>query len=147
MAQTAMPEFCAGTDGEQSSRLADRIRQVLRATRKPVSAYQLTELLQQQTGFRHFPNSVYRALRSLAAEGEVLQVVSVNGWLYRATPPCSSALLLLCKGCGGAQQIALPELDTAIAHIGNLCSFKILQSFIEVEGMCENCGLTPALPD
>lgn len=120
-------------------RLADRVRNVLGRVHGPVSAYVIAEMLQNETGRRHFPNSIYRSLRLLAAEGEVIQVVSAHGWLLRTSEPFAPIMLLLCNICGGAEQIGRPQAANAIAFMGTSSGFSITGTHIEVLGTCRNC--------
>ena len=121
--------------------LSDRVRQALGRQCKPVSAYAITEALQQETGKRHFPNSIYRSLQWLATKGEVLQVVSVNGWLLRTAAPSAPTMILLCKNCGVAQQLVQPEVLHAIQVVGKSSGFKVRETHVEVLGTCQDCNI------
>jgi Fur family zinc uptake transcriptional regulator len=122
--------------------LSDRVKHVIGRQAKPISVYAITDLLQQETCQRHFPNSIYRALRRLANQGEVLEVVSMNGWLLRKPNLEGPIMLLLCRKCGGAEQVVQTETGSAIESVAAPWGFTVKRTHIEILGSCRACNTT-----
>jgi Fur family zinc uptake transcriptional regulator len=124
----------------RSTRLSDQITLVLRQTHKPLSAYDIADLLTNETGRKHFSNSVYRVLRVLHDKGEVLKVISVNGWLLRDANLVTPVLLAICNQCDATEQIQMAEIDSTIEAISELNDFRKGKLHLEISGLCSGCA-------
>jgi Fur family zinc uptake transcriptional regulator len=124
----------------KSTRLSDQIKLVLGQTHKPLSAYVIADLLTSETGRKHFANSVYRVLNDLLARGDVLKVISVNGWLLRDANLAAPVILAVCSRCIETRQVQIADIDQMITDLAGLADFRVSVLHLEVLGVCDDCA-------
>jgi Fur family transcriptional regulator, zinc uptake regulator len=112
------------------------VLEVLRTERKPLSAYDLLDLL-RGTRLRAAVQ-VYRALEKLSQAGLVHRVESLNAFVVcdcahdKSTPG-----FMLCTCCGDVEEFDAGKTMSAVKP--KLKQFKIQHPSLELKGLCANC--------
>lgn len=122
--------------GRQLSHL---LKPLLAKADRPMGAYELAMKLSAATGKHQFPNSIYRALHRLRDEGDVIELVSSNRWVWRGTQEQGPVLALICTACGACMPQSDPELAAGLKKIAAEQGFRVSRMHLEVEGRCSNC--------
>lgn len=118
--------------------VADRLRAMLSPSR-PLSAYQLTQILGEQMQRRSYANTVYRVMATLVASGEAVPLVSVKAWL-RPTLAERAPIILLCRECKSALQVEADDVAQKLRRICDQNNFAPACTFAEVVGVCGQCN-------
>jgi Fe2+ or Zn2+ uptake regulation protein len=133
------------TPGGQSP-LADRVKWILGQSAAPIGVYALTDLLTPETGRKHFPNSIYRALQRLALECDVLEIVSAKGWVHRQPGSSGPTIPCLCSACGRAQRVPADEFGGPLNTLSADRRFRMTEVHLERLGLCARCRPASAPP-
>lgn len=124
-----------------------RIRDLLVAAQKPLSAYDVIDALRKDG--RLAPPTVYRALQKLIDEGLAHRLETQNA--YVACRRCDAAHshphdhghragFMICRACGKAMEFGGAEIDAVLARaaVGN--GFSAERVAIEIQGLCADCA-------
>lgn len=122
------------------ARLPERVLWALREERRPIGVYQLAQKLTTVTGRRHHPNSIYRVLHTLNERRAVFNVASARGWIVRSLDDPGAAIILVCRVCGGAQQLPVGAVENDLAKAVSATRFKPSLYHVEVIGTCRACA-------
>lgn len=126
---------------EQNLRLTRSRRRVLELiwlSHRPVGAYQLLEMLQDQGSAA--PPTVYRALDFLLQHGLVHRISSMNAYIG-----CSQAdkphvgQFLICKNCHSLAELDDPDVTRSIEASARQAGFVVHEQVIEINGLCPRC--------
>ncbi len=130
-------ELCQ-QQGKRLTAIRRRVLELIWQQHKPVGAYELLEMLQQQQ--RCAPPTVYRALDFLLDLGLVHRIASLNAYVG-----CSRlgskhhGQFLICEQCHALAELDIPEITAAIAQKADVSGFIAGQQIIEVLGLCPDC--------
>ena len=113
------------------------LRIIARSTR-PLGAYALLVLLQDEVGRKHTPPTIYRALDFLLEIGSILRVESRNAYILRDRP--GSPVLFLCDTCDSSVAVESPGLAELIESNAATLKFHIARPVIECSGTCDRCA-------
>ena len=113
------------------------LRIIARSTR-PLGAYALLVLLQDEVGRKHTPPTIYRALDFLLEIGSILRVESRNAYILRDRP--GSPVLFLCDTCDSSVAVENPGLAELIESNAATLKFHIARPVIECSGTCDRCA-------
>lgn len=84
--------------------------------------------------------TTYRILQSLAEHNEVDVLKTADGEaIYRKCQVDHHHHHLLCRSCGAAEELEVPDLEEWASEIGAKFGFSDVQHVIEVTGICSNC--------
>lgn len=126
---------------QQNKRFTTIRRRVLKLVwrqHKPIGAYQLLELLQQNN--RTAPPTVYRALDFLQQLGLVHRIASLNAYVGCSRPhKPHDGQFLICEACHALAELDAPEITAAINQSAAVSGFKTARQTIEIMGLCPNC--------
>lgn len=130
---------------ERSLRLTAQRREafnVLRASKNPLTAYELLALLEAQQGRKLAPLTVYRALDFWVEQGFVHKIASSHSYAICDHPEdeCHASMHLVCTACGAGQELSLPDIDKALAHVASRHNFTTQQHIVELQGLCGQCA-------
>ncbi len=107
---------------------------------QPVGAYALLDDLREM-GRSAAPPTVYRALNFLQQQGLVHRLANDNTYIACAHPQQQHAgLFLVCRACGGAQEVHTRQVDNAIARQARPFDFQVERAAVEVIGLCASCA-------
>ena len=115
-----------------------RIAEVLRAARRPLSAYDLVEQLRDEGV--NAPTTVYRALNRLIAAGYVHRLESLNAFVSCARE-CrhGTAVFAICDACGAVTEFADDLVSGRLVMWADVAKFTLERTTIELRGRCNAC--------
>jgi len=113
---------------------------VLTKSSKPLTAYQILEKLKKQ-GISG-PPTVYRALETLQAQGQVHRIESVNAFVAchgHQDNHAHASSFILCSDCGNVEEIHDQKLTILLGKLGEKMKYHITRQTVELLGLCPNC--------
>ena len=118
---------------------ADRILDFLKNQNKPLTAYEILEMMREQ-GIRA-ATTVYRALDKLHERGSIHRIESLNAW----TVCCGShknkiPVFEICNDCGDVKEHLDQRLTDNIKNLSFRTGFKANKPVLEIHGLCGNCS-------
>lgn len=142
-------ELCQTLGGRFTALREDIYRLILSAGR-PLGAYDLINLLQQerlqnpaQTSKKSSnvaPPTVYRSLDFLLEFGLVHQLSSINAYIPCCHPRAQhAAAFLICQNCNKVQELSNPPISQMIEFSQSQLNFAVKKSMIELSGLCNDC--------
>jgi len=124
---------------EQDKMIADALRGVGR----PVSAYELIDELRDQASLA--PQTVYRALDRLIADGKAHRLESLNAFVACRHPSHEgAAVFAICNDCGTATEFAEPAAVERLAGWARKAKFAVERMTLELRGRCHACTVRAA---
>jgi Fur family zinc uptake transcriptional regulator len=135
--EMAGPKSGAGRSKDQL------IARTLREADRPLSAYELMELLRDQGV--NAPTTVYRALSRLIAAGHVHRLESLNAFIC-CTRNCrhDMAVFAICEACGAVAEFDDDVVAERLAGWAHTAHFSLERTTIELRGRCQSCGPVPS---
>ncbi len=120
------------------------IAQTLRDAHRPLSAYDLIELLRDQGV--NAPTTVYRALNRLIAAGQVHRIETLNAFVC-CTGNChrEAVVFAICETCGTVTEFDDDIIAGRLTNWVEGAKFSLQQTTIELRGRCEACRTEAAL--
>lgn len=107
---------------------------------KPLGAYALMSMLEQEDTRRVAPPTVYRALDFLLENGLIHRVHRLNAYIGCPDPEKPHAgNLLICRACGIAQEVEALALSKSLQQVAEDCAFTAEDHTLEVVGLCKQC--------
>lgn len=128
---------------ERGVRLTERrktVLQLLYASDKPISAYQL---LGQMRGVMKNPGppTVYRALDFLLEQGLVHKLENLHAYVVCAHPDRPHAnQFFICDACGNVTEVEAVSVDESLQAVSRTLGFRIKRPIVEVLGTCAHCN-------
>jgi len=136
----AAAERSCKRNGHRLTKLRRRVLELVWASHKPVKAYEILTLLQQERDSAA-PPTVYRALEFLQNEGLVHRIASLNAFVGCGEPARNhNGQFLICRECGMVGEMDDEELTSLIAGKARGLGFQVDREMIEIQGLCENCS-------
>ncbi len=119
-----------------------RVFDILLKAHRPVGAYELIDLMGDETGRRPAPISIYRALDFLVDTGRVHRLASRNAFLacghrHGADEPVA---FLICDACGKVLERTSAALAANVGDLTEKAGFRPRAQVIEIAGRCADCG-------
>jgi Fur family transcriptional regulator, zinc uptake regulator len=114
---------------------------VLSQARKPLSAYDLLNLL-RDAGLRS-PLQVYRALERLIANGAVHKIESTSTFAVCSHENCGThghAIFAICTRCGETLELHDPQIDQLLRDLSSRHRFSTHSTVVELSGLCQACS-------
>ena len=119
-----------------------RVLELIWREHKPVGAYDLLHVLQQERRGAA-PPTVYRALDFLQEQGLIHRIEFLNAYMGCDDPENPHVgHFLVCRLCGNAFELADPRIEATIAESSEALGFVAEQSMVEVKGVCTECRKT-----
>lgn len=128
-----------GTDGPALMHLRDVIVQILRASDRPMGAYDIAKRISQIKGQKCHANSVYRVLDPMIRSGEIQSIVTERSYAFTAQKPCS-LLWCICRNCKAILPLNADAIHQSLDEAARSCSFQPAQRHVELVGLCANCA-------
>lgn len=117
------------------------VLRIIARSNRPLGAYALLVLLQEDVGRKHTPPTIYRALDFLLEIGSILRVESRNAYVLRDHPERpGSPVLFLCDTCDSSVAIENSGLAELIESNAATLKFHITRPVIECSGTCDRCA-------
>lgn len=140
-------ETACARRGERLTPLRRRVLELVWRGHRPIGAYDLLALLQDERG-RVAPPTVYRALDFLCEQGLVHRLDSLHAFIgcghideHMADRGDGrhAAHFLICQDCGVAVEVRDGQLNGAISGLAGRAGFSIADQTIELSGCCADC--------
>ncbi len=108
---------------------------------KPITAYELLDLLSLDGKKRVAPPTIYRALDFLIEEGFVHRLESLNAFIGCSDPEhLHQGHFLICTQCRTVKEINEKTLHDKIKDVANNEGYQLDHSMLEIMGKCVNCN-------
>lgn len=136
-----LAELRCAERGERLTSARLTVYEVLCASDRPLSAYELIALLAERQNRRIAPTTVYRHLDFLMRLGLVHRLESAHAYL-----PCNhpgqahESQYLVCSDCGHVDEIESRRLGTLLNKIADQHGFRPENAVVEVKGLCGSCA-------
>lgn len=129
-------------NGTRLTELRRRVLELVWTGHKPVTAYELLDLLKQERGSAA-PPTVYRALDFLREQGLIHRIEALNAFIGCLNPEEDHrGGFLICSRCHSVEEIRDSRpLRDAIRNEARERNFKVTASMIEVLGLCAACQM------
>lgn len=116
------------------------IAAALRDAGRPVSAYELIDQLRGEALLA--PQTVYRALGRLIAEGQAHRLESLNAFVACRHMKHSdeTAVFAICETCGAVREFEHAEAIASLRAWAKLADFRIRHMTLELRGLCSSCA-------
>jgi Fur family zinc uptake transcriptional regulator len=109
------------------------IVEALRGVGRPVSAYELIEELRDQASLA--PQTVYRSLDRLIADGQAHRLESLNAFVACRHPSHEgAAVFAICDDCGTVTEFNEPAAVERLAAWARKAKFAVDQMTLELRG-------------
>jgi Fur family zinc uptake transcriptional regulator len=119
------------------------IVEALRGVGRPVSAYELIEALREEATLA--PQTVYRSLDRLIADGQAHRLESLNAFVACRHPShVGAAVFAICNDCGTVTEFDEPEAVERLRAWAKKARFAVDQMTLELRGRCRACAVRPA---
>lgn len=134
---TAPPEATNRRHGRNRQLVLEALEQA----QKPMSAYELLELLRED-GLRS-PLQVYRALEQLIEDGTAHKIESLSAFALCTRAGCGSdghAIFAICTKCGRAEEFHDHALERVLRRLARKEGFRTKAATVELSGLCVTCA-------
>jgi Fur family transcriptional regulator, zinc uptake regulator len=119
------------------------IVEALRGVGRPVSAYELIDRLREKATLA--PQTVYRSLDRLIADGQAHRLESLNAFVACRHPSHEgAAVFAICDDCGTVTEFDEPVAVERLAGWAKKAKFAVDQMTLELRGRCRTCAARPA---
>ena len=127
--------------GAKMTELRRRVLELLWASGRPTSAYQLIEAVKLRDSRPVGPPTVYRALEFLMAQGFVSRIETLNAYVPCLHPERDhDCLFFICSGCRASVEFEDPRIGGLLAEDAAGLGFVATRRTVEVGGMCARCA-------
>ncbi|MCK4623171.1 MAG: transcriptional repressor [Desulfuromonadales bacterium] len=124
--------------GQRFTIIRRRVLELVWQQHKPVGAYELLEMLQQNG--RTAPPTVYRALDFLQQMGLVHRIESLNAYVGCTHPGVPhDGQFLICESCKALVELDAASISSAIEQSALESGFETHRQTVEILGLCPNC--------
>jgi Fur family zinc uptake transcriptional regulator len=114
------------------------IVEALRDVGRPVSAYGLIEELRDKASLA--PQTVYRSLDRLIAEGQAHRLESLNAFVACRHPAHEgAAVFAICNDCGTVTEFNEPSAVERLSAWAQKAKFAVDAMTLELRGRCRQC--------
>lgn len=119
------------------------IATALREAGRPVSAYELIDQLRSEVVLA--PQTVYRALQRLIAEGQAHRLESLNAFVAcrHEHHTADATVFAICESCGKVSEFDREEAVRSLDAWARSSAFTVRQMTLELRGRCAACADPP----
>ena len=115
----------------------------LRGVGRPVSAYELIDRLRDKALLA--PQTVYRSLDRLIADGQAHRLESLNAFVACRHPSHEgAAVFAICEDCGTVTEFDEPQAVERLQAWARKAKFAVDRLTLEIRGRCRMCATRPA---
>ena len=131
--------------GGRMTRQRRAVLQRLLAANRPVSAYELRDMLRPDDA-AITPASVYRCLDFLVELGLVHRLETTRSFIACDHPDHPhSVQFLICRLCGTVVEAQDMRVTDAAERLGQRLGFALDHPTVELTGVCASCKISPVL--
>ncbi len=118
------------------------IVQALKGAGRPVSAYEIIDKLRDEATLA--PQTVYRALDRLIAQGAAHRLESLNAFVACSHEAhVGTAVFAICNRCGTVTEFNEAKATQALAKWAENSHFTVASMTLELRGTCADCTASP----
>lgn len=140
-ALVAAREICESRD-TRFTPLRRKVLELVWAGHKPVTAYELLDMLSNAGNKRVAPPTVYRALDFLMEEGFVHRLESLNAFIGCPDPAHKhQGHFLICRDCRTVAEVNDTKLTGRISKAAQAHGYSCETSMLEIMGLCASCQI------
>jgi len=126
--------------GQRLTETREAVLRLLLGENRPMTAYELLDMLGQRTGRMRNPPTIYRALEFLLGEGFVSRLESLNAYTICSNMGQPHAcLFFICRCCGEAAEVAEVRVEALLTEVASGIGFRADHPVVEVDGLCRQC--------
>jgi len=119
------------------------IIEALRGMGQPASAYELIDQLRHKATLA--PQTVYRSLDRLIAEGQAHRLESLNAFVACRHPSDhGAAIFAICDECRSVTEFNEAGAVNSLAAWAKKAKFDVRQMTLELRGRCRSCARSAA---
>ncbi len=138
-AVVAARKICAARE-TRFTPLRQQVLELVWGGHRPVTAYELLDMLSDTGKKRVAPPTVYRALDFLMEEGFVHRLESLNAFIGCPDPAHKhQGHFLICRECRTVTEISDNRLMSNISKAAEGHGYSCEHSMLEIMGLCGNC--------
>lgn len=127
--------------GLRWSETRTQVYQTLLMAHRPLTAYELLNLVSQKYERSTKPASVYRSLEALMDIGVVAKIESANSFIACQNPENSHQhIFLICEQCGKIDEIADHGMSKQLLKEASSMGFHAKRQILELHGLCGACS-------
>jgi len=127
--------------GEQWTAMRSDVFAGLAAQDRPVSAYDIAEVVGKIRSKRVAANSVYRILDLFVRTNLANRIESANAYLVNSHPGCQhDCVFLICDDCGQADHFDDDTITGALREAGAKAGYTGVRPVVELRGLCRDCA-------
>ena len=116
-----------------------KVLEILLEEHRAIGAYAILEKLRLD-GFSSQPPVAYRALDFLVEHGFSHKIERLNAFVACSHPGAShTPAFMICRQCDAVAETESEASDSELSKIAKSSGFKIEQTVIEAEGVCQIC--------
>lgn len=131
----------AQKSGLRWSETRTQVYQALLMAHKPVTAYELLDLVSKRYDRSTKPASVYRSLEALIDLGVIAKIESTNSYIACQNPECHHQhVFLICDTCGDTEEIADHGISRQLLKEAGERGFSAKKQILELHGLCHGCA-------
>ena len=117
------------------------VREILAASDKPVTAYDIIPILSKKLEHAIAPTTVYRALNHLTAHNIVTRIESQNAYILCQHPhEAHDCLFFICRNCGAATEAPDNKVSRLLRKEAETLGFDVSRQILEIVGLCKTCA-------
>lgn len=119
------------------------IATALRDAGRPVSAYELIDQLRNEVVLA--PQTVYRSLQRLIADGHAHRLESINAFVAcrHQKHDEGTAVFAICEACGAVNEFECVQAVAALGQWAAGARFSVERMTLELRGTCSACAAAP----
>lgn len=119
--------------------LRRRVLELLWRSRKPWGVYDIANRISEE-GRKTHPNSVYRSIKSLAAAGLIIPIVSRSRYIISPDPEAGCWAVMLCSRCSNFSVVPMAAEGQELWSVARGFGFRPDRANIECIGLCRACA-------
>lgn len=113
----------------------------LRASKTPMSAYQILDADNVRSNGLKAPLTIYRALEKLVEASLVHRIESLNAFVHCGNQCHADApAFMICHQCNNFFEFETPAIQRAVMKHAAEQGFEVDQMHVEVSGRCRKCA-------
>lgn len=124
---------------KQAATRQSDVLQVLHATPKPMTAYDILNQMKQGEPDLAAP-TIYRTLAALTQQGRAHKLESIKAFVpCRCNHEAAVPVLAICEDCGTVEEHDGTPLLSQLKSVAEHSAFQATRHIVELHGRCKNC--------
>lgn len=130
----------ATESGARWTETRTQVYHALLMAQRPVTAYELLDIVSEKYKRSTKPASIYRSLDALMELGVIARIESANSYIACQNPELSHQhVFLICDQCGDVEEIADHGISKQLLKEASERGFHANRQVLELHGSCSGC--------